>query len=151
MDQIKEEIGKGKTDRVWRNILSNAMQPVLETAKTLAPKDTGQLEDHIYLKVHKPQSRDKASKYYDGEMYMARVTAGVKREDTHYKFVVNKRGRLQTVVTNKKPVALSQEFGNSHTPSHPFLRPALELNYDKVISRLDQGLRIFIESYDRKK
>ena len=65
MDELKEEIGKGKTDRIWRNAMTYAFKPVLDKAKELAPKDTGQLADHLYLKIQKPQSRDKSSKYYD--------------------------------------------------------------------------------------
>ena len=33
MDELKEEIGKGKTDRIWRDLLKKSMQPVLDAAK----------------------------------------------------------------------------------------------------------------------
>lgn len=151
MDEIKDEVGTGRTNKIWRNILGEAMRPVLESAKQLAPRNTGQLEEHIYMKVHKPQNRDKASKYYDGEMFMARVTSGTRRETDIYRYVVNKRGKLQTVIANRKPVGVSQEFGNARTPAHPFLRPALEMNYEKVISKMGHMLRIFVESYDQRK
>ena len=75
MDTLRDEIGKTKTDRIWRNVLLYAMEPVLQDAKTYAPKDTGQLADHIYMKAHRPQMRDKASMYYDGESYIVRVTS----------------------------------------------------------------------------
>lgn len=150
MDELAEEIGKGKTDRIWRKALSSAMQPVLADAKSFAPSDTGQLRDHIYMKVHKPQSRDKASSAYQGEMYMARVTVGTKREDTKLNVILNKKGKFQTVASNLKPVPVSQEFGNNHLKNsefgtaargaHPFMRPALENNYNKVMSVLGQAL-----------
>ena len=151
LDAIKEEVGKGKTDKLWRQMLSNAARPILETAQRLAPKNTGQMAEHIYLKVHRPMARDKAGRMYAGEVYMARITASTLRDDTVYKFIVNKRNKLQTIVANKKPVPVSQEFGNAHNGAHPFLRPALEQNIDKVISLMGSQLKIWLDSYDRSK
>ena len=51
MGDLQEEIGKKKTDRLWRKIMGYAMLPVLDSAKALAPVDSGQLKDHIYMKV----------------------------------------------------------------------------------------------------
>lgn len=152
MDQIKEEIGKGKTDKVWRNMLKSAMTPVLEEAKRLAPKDTGQLAEHIYLKVHRPMARDKDGKaYQEGTVYMARVTASTLRDDTVYNLVLNKRNKFQTVAVNKKPIPVSQEFGNAKTPAHPFLLPSLRKHYGTIENIMASQLRIFIESFDRSK
>jgi hypothetical protein len=47
MDELKEEIGKGKTDSIWRKCLGYAFEPVLQDAKSFAPVDTGELEKHI--------------------------------------------------------------------------------------------------------
>lgn len=151
LDAIKEEVGKAKTDKLWRQMLSNAAKPILETAKNLAPKDTGQLAEHLYLKVHRPMARDKSGRMYAGEVYMARVTVSTLRDDTVYKFIVNKNNKLQTIVANKKPVPVSQEFGNARTPAHPFLRPALEQNIDKVTQILGSQLKLWLDSYDRSK
>lgn len=152
MDEIKEEIGKGKTDKVWRSMLKAAMTPVLEEAKRLAPHDTEQLRDHIYLKVHRPMARDKEGKaYQQGTVYMARVTASTLRDDTVYSFIVNKRNRLQTIVSNKKPVPVSQEFGNARVPPHPFLLPAMRKHQGTMENIMASQLKIFIESFDRSK
>lgn len=150
MNDLAEEIGKGKTDRIWRNAMSYAIEPVLQDAKAYAPKDTGQLAENIYSAVHKPKTRDKASASYMGEMYMARVTASPNREKDILVFKLNKNGKFQTFRTNKKPVPVSQEFGNKHLENsefgtaergaHPFLRPAMKNNIDKVISRLGQAI-----------
>jgi hypothetical protein len=150
MDELKEEIGKGKTDRIWRDTLKAAMQPVLNSAKAAAPKDSGQLADNIYLSVHRPKQRDKAGKYFDGEMYMARVSVSAIRKDTGTAFVVNKRGKLQTVRTNKKPVAVSQEFGNARVPGNPFLRVSLERNARTVAQILEDLLKLKINEIARK-
>lgn len=140
MDELAEEIGKAKTDRIWRNAMAYAMEPVLEDARSFAPKDTGQLAERIYMKVHRPMSRDKNGKYYAGETYMARVTSSPIRNESKLKTVLTKRGKFQSYWTNKRPVAISHEFGNAKTGITPFLRPALDYNKDKVISRLGQAI-----------
>lgn len=139
MDALSEEIGKGKTDRIWRNSLTQAFEPVLQAVKNKAPRDTGQLADHIYLKVHRPQSRDKGSKYYENEVWMARVTVSPRREESVKRTVLTKSGKFRDYYQNK-PVALSQEFGNASTPQQPFMRVSLESNANQVIDRLGRIL-----------
>jgi HK97 gp10 family phage protein len=140
LDALKEEIGKGKTDKIYRTAMKYAMEIVEQDAKSHAPRVTGQLQDHIYLKVHRPMARDKSGKAYAGEVYMARVTSSTLRDDTVYNLILNKRNKFQTVTSNKHPVPVSNEFGNARTPAHPFLRPALENNMDKIQSRLGWSL-----------
>jgi len=149
MDDLRQEIGNGKTDRIWRDIMSYAFEPVLQDAKIYAPKDTGQLADHIYMKVQKPQARDKASTTYQGEMYLARVTVSPIRDDSKMKTILNKRGKFQTVWVGKKPVALSQEFGNARTSPHPFLRPALQNNIENIQTRLSQAIMVQLDKWSK--
>jgi len=151
MNSLKEEIGKGKTDKIYRQAMTAAFAPVLNSAKQNAPKDTGQLAQRIYMKVHRPNQSDKKSKYYvPGEVYMARVSASPLRDDSQLHTILNKRGRFQNVWRNKRPVAVSQEFGNASTPKHPFLRPALESNVQVVISILGDKLKLAIDEMARK-
>jgi HK97 gp10 family phage protein len=140
MDELKEEIGKGKTDRIWRSSLLYAFIPVLETAKSNAPVDSGQLREHLYIKASRPTSRDKAGKYYDGEQWMVRVSLNPKREDSVQNVVLNKKGKFQNRYTNR-PVGLAEEFGTANNGGgKPFLRPALETNASRVIERLGSKL-----------
>jgi HK97 gp10 family phage protein len=151
MDEMKEEIGKGKTDRIWREALKKAFEPVLRSAQSRAPQDTGQLSKRIYMKVHRPNSSDRRSKYYEqGEIYMARVSASPLRDDSELRVVLNKRGRFQNVWGNKRPVAVSQEFGNANNKAQPFLRPALESNVSNVLAILKGSLESAIEEVARK-
>jgi len=136
MDELAEEIGKGKTDSLWRKGLKNAMQPVLMSAKEHAPKKSGQLADNIYLAVHRPRQRDKNSSSYQGEMFMARVTSSPIREDTVKSYTMGKRGILRVKYENKKPVPISQEFGNARTAAHPYLRISLETNIQNILKSL---------------
>lgn len=149
MDDLRQEIGNGKTDRIWRDIMSYAFEPVLQDAKIYAPKDTGQLADHIYMKVQKPQARDKASTTYQGEMYLARVTVSPIRDDSKMKTILNKRGKFQTVWVGKRPVGLSQEFGNAQTSPHPFLRPALQNNIENIQTRLSQAIMVQLDKWSK--
>ena len=116
MDGLAEEIGKGKTDAIYRKAMAYAFDPVLQMAKDLAPMDTGQLKEHMYLKVQRPQARDKASKYYEGEVWMARVTLSPKREDSVAHTVLNRKGKFQTYYTNK-PVVYRKNLAMP-TPAH---------------------------------
>jgi HK97 gp10 family phage protein len=155
MDALKEEVGKGKTDRIWRDAMKRAFTPVLNAAKQNAPKDTGQLAERIYMKVHRPNQGDKGSKYYEqGEIYMARVSASPLRDTSqlHFQTRTSKKGKvyLQTIWKGKRPVAVSQEFGNASTPQHPFLRPALEANTKLVTDILADSLKIAIDEIARK-
>lgn len=139
MADLQEEIGKKKTDRLWRKVLGQAMLPVLETAKALAPVDSGQLKEHIYMKVQKPMARDKASMSYKGEGIIARVTVGPKRQESKQIGVVVKRGKQKTLY-NHRPVALAHEFGTAEIAPKPFMRPALSTNVDNVIQRLGDAI-----------
>lgn len=139
MDELAEEIGKGKTDRIWKKAMGYAFAPVLETAKSRAPYDSGQLQDHIYMKVQRPQARDKASATYRGETFIARVTSGAKRKDTVEHTTITKNGKEKKYYTNR-PVALAAEFGTADTPAKPYLRPALEANLSKIQERLGKAI-----------
>jgi HK97 gp10 family phage protein len=139
MDELAEEIGKGKTDRIWRKAMAYAFIPVVRDAETNAPQNTGQLEQHVYMKVQRPQARDRASASYRGETFIARVTAGPKRENSIEHTVITKKGK-ERVWHENPPVAISQEFGNAVTPARPFLRPALERNISNVMERLGKAI-----------
>ena len=136
MDALAEEIGKGKTDAIWRKALSTAMEPVLRAALSNAPVESGQLKAHVYSKAHRPQGRDKKASSYAGEIFMARVTAGPKREGSAV--LMNKKGNF---FEKHRPVALAAEFGNARNKNRkPFLRPALESNYQNVIDLLGRAI-----------
>lgn len=155
MAELKEEIGKSKTDRIWREAMKAAFQPVLEAAKRNAPKDTGELSNRIYMKVHRPNRSDKQSKYHEpGETYMARVSVSPLRSDSqlHYQTRTSKKGKvyLQSVWRNKKPVGVSQEFGNARVPAQPFMLPALRQSSNLVAAILNDRLKLAIEEVARK-
>ena len=139
MDDLAQEVGKGKTDRIWKKAMAYAIAPVFSAARQRAPVDSGQLQDHIYMKVQRPQSRDKASASYKGEIFLARVTVSPKRDDSTKHTTITRKGKERVTYTNR-PVALAQEFGTAEDAPQPFLRPALENNISNVVDRLGKAV-----------
>lgn len=129
MDDLADEVGQRKVDRIWTGAMRKAMQPVLDAARAQVPRHFGYLMDALYLRAHKPRSRDKQSQSYQGEAIMARVSIANERPDSVRSFTVDKKGKLRSYINfrgSNKPVALAMEFGTATTPAHPFLRMALE-------------------------
>jgi HK97 gp10 family phage protein len=129
MDDLADEVGQRKVDRIWTSAMRKAMQPVLDAAKAQAPKNTEGLMNALYVKAHKPRARDKQSASYQGESIMARVSIANERPESVRKYIVNKKGKLQSSIQfqgSNKPVALAMEFGTAKVAPHPFLRLALE-------------------------
>ena len=123
------------------------MEPVLNDAKTFAPHRTDQLKDHIYMKAHRPTMFDRASKFYQGESYLVRVTSSPIREDSYLHTTLTKKGKFQTRWKGLKPVGVSQEYGNKRVPQYQgqgYMKPALQYNLEKVKTRLGQALMIQI-------
>lgn len=157
LNEYKEEIGKQKTDRIWRNMVAKAAQPILEAVKQEAPHDTFQLRDRIYLKVRRAKQRDKSGKFYAGEEYMARILASPLRDDTTKHRVLSKRKNKRgeniwtTVWRGKKPVAVSQEFGNARVPATFFMRNGLKRSQKMAVDIMTGLLKITISELARKR
>ena len=137
MDELALEIGQAKTDRIWKKALGYAMSPVLAQVKASAPRNSGQLAEHIYMKTQRPTSRDKASSSYRGEVFMCRVTSGPKRMQDIESTTIGKGGK-ERVYRKIKPVGLAMEFGTAEIAARPFIRPALASNVTTVVDRLGQ-------------
>lgn len=109
-----------------------AMEVVYNQAEANAPYDEKSagpihLRDTIRLDARIPNSKDLQSAY------------------------VNETDAAIAVVSAKKSaVSLSQEFGNAHTPMHPFLRPALDRNSEEVVRILGRQLAMIIPAYAQK-
>lgn len=140
MDELRDEIGKAKTDRIYRQAMTYAFEPVLQDAKIYAPYSTGQLEKHIYMKAHRPMMFDRGSKFYQGESYLVRVTSSPIRDESYLHTTLNVKGKFQTRWKNIRPVPISQEKGNKRTPKHEYLKPALDNNIENVKNRLGEAL-----------
>ena len=152
LDALREAFGDRKVDRLAKKALEAAMAPVLNTAIANAPKDTGELSEHIYLRVKKPTSVDKASKYYQGEAVFARVTSSAVRSTSVkvYGLRKSKSGYKERFshYRNTRPVPVSQEYGNKRTPKHSYIREALRSNSTTVIESFESELKQLIENLE---
>lgn len=107
-----------------------AFKPVLETAKRLVPRDTGDLAEAIKLSVKKPGSGD------------AVVVVGLRI------------GRGKISAPGKLPPSARWHFielGTVKLAAHPFLRPALDGNATAVLEQLKVELVKSIEKVRRKR
>jgi HK97 gp10 family phage protein len=126
-----------RTDLVLRNTMTKAVKRAMEpiaTAVLTAPipydeKNTKHihLRDTLRLDARVPNARDKDSA------------------------MINQTDAVIGVVSVKKSaVSLSQEFGNARVPGQPYLRQALEKNYQQAINILASELGDLIPAYAAK-
>lgn len=132
-DKILDQMGKefGYTDVNKRTLvpaLKKAMMITLPTAKSLARRNTGEMQQSIEVISKRPTDKDKQSKYIsDADAAIAMIS--VKASD----------------------VSLSEEFGTAKKAGKPFIRPALELNQTNLINTLAEELTKLIEKYQARK
>jgi len=132
--QMGEDLCYGKTaSRVLIPAVKAAIQPVLETARQLAPYDetnstSKHLRDTLKITVRVPTPRDQKSMYVDkNDIVMG----------------------LVSVRTDKR--GISQEFGNAAVAAQPYLRPALQSTQTRVIAILSSFLTYKLDQYKSKK
>jgi len=132
--EMGEDLCYGKTaSKVLLPAIRNAMQPVLQVSRQLAPYDeknstTPHLRDTIKLSARVPNSRDQRSIYSEPND----IAIGIVSART------DKRG-------------ISQEFGNKSVAAQPYLRPALESTAPRVINILGSFLAYKLQQYKSKK
>lgn len=115
--------------RMLRNAVEKSLEPVLASVIADAPYDEENLGP-IHL-------RD-----------TAKATARVPTPSDRKSHFVNESDAVIGIVSVKKSaVSLSQEFGNAHTPPHPFLRVSLAKNADRVVDILKTELSTGIAEY----
>lgn len=138
LEQVLIEMGEdlcyGKTaSKVLIPAVKAAMQPVLQSARQLAPYDetnntSTHLRDTLRLTVRTPRPSDQRSMYIE----KSDIVMG-----------------LVSVKTDKR--GISQEFGNAAVTGQPYLRPALQSQADRVISVLGAFLTYKLNQYKSKK
>jgi HK97 gp10 family phage protein len=105
-----------------------AFQPVLDDARNLVPVDTGELRDSLKLSSKRPRSGD--------TVVVVGLRVGAGRGDG-----------------TKVPPARRWhwiELGTAKLPAHPFARPALDRNADRVLELLKEELVKGIQRAVRK-
>jgi len=179
--QLESEIGdKQARSKVLLPAIKEAMQPVLNMAKMLAPNDTGMLKNTLTIVGRRPTNRDRKSKYITSkDSVIAMVTTKNIPKKLKNKFSQSHAGLIsdyanatkgsefkniagQKLRTAKRNFyenhgipydarAVANEFGTGKMGANPFMRVSLESQAMKVTNLLGQILKQKIEQYRSKK
>lgn len=148
--QITNDFGIKDASNIMRNAVRRSMKPVLETAKSLAPKDTGALAASLQIETRKPTRKDKGSKYiYPGDVVIGAVTTASGKQLAKRSFKNLQTGKKQKGIESDAR-ATAMEFGTAKTPHKSYLRPALERNSSIAASNLGESLKIALDKYKAK-
>jgi HK97 gp10 family phage protein len=133
------ELGNPGTRRaVGRRVLRRAAQPLVDTARALAPRDTGALVGSIVASTR--IAGGDAARQAFGRVLQAggsRAEAGQAMRDI-------RRASASLVELyvgpGRHPQAITQEFGTSFHPPQPFMRPAWDQTQRPMIEDIKREL-----------
>lgn len=108
IDAALSELKLSQRRGAARRVITDALQPVVETAKRMAPVDDGYLRDSIVVSTNVTKAARSA-----------RIKDGV----TVFAGTANRN-------------AVPREFGTVRSAAHPFLRPAWEQNKGRVLDSI---------------
>jgi hypothetical protein len=165
--ELENEIGDKKAQgKVLIPAVREALKPVLEQAKSMAPIDTGALSNTLIIETRRPTKRDRRSKYVSAtDTVIGAITTKAFPKKIRTKFYQENASLYQS---DKKEFrrkfkkltkemnypydarAITQEFGSSRNPAHPYLRPALEGQSQATVNRLSEILARRIEQFKAK-
>ena len=163
MKEIQRDFSEQDAKKILNKASYQAMEPVLTTARNLAPKDTGNLASTLKIFSRRPTSKDKKSKYVsqnDTVISMVTTKAFPKklRKQFHEKYGDLYRTNRKAFAKAKREFyeshgsfydarAIVNEFGTAKRPAKPYLRPALESNMQRVVNSLKDNFKIVLEKY----
>ena len=116
----------GKNGGLVRTALMGAALPVLRTAQSMVPRDTGALHDAI---TRSRQKNVDPELHANEAIDVGLFSRGKGKRVFHGEFV---------------------EFGTSRMPARPFLRPALESNINESVGLFRKKLAMGIERVAKK-
>lgn len=164
-EKLVEEIGDKKaTSKVLVPAVREAMKPVLASAQSNAPVDTSALKLSLIIEARRPTKRDRRSKYITKtDTVIASVTTASGKKlaaMSQGKGLLRTRKKLMNMGSTAEQAAaftgfkndaraMSQEFGSSRNPAHPYLRPALENMAQQTINNLGKILGKKITDFKR--
>ena len=164
-ENLALEIGDKKaTSKVLVPAVRQAMKPVLSRAQSNAPADTNALKLSLIVEARRPTKRDRRSKYItDTDTVIASVTTASGKKlaaMSEGRGLIQARKRLIKMGATAEQAkafmgfksdarAMSQEFGSSRNPAHPYLRPALESMAQETINNLGHILGKKIDEFKR--
>jgi len=155
-EDLENEIGDKKArSKVLIPSVREAMKPVLNMAKSFAPKDTGLLERTLTIVARRPSNKDKKSKYINRtDSVIAIVTTKPIPKKLKQQAYGMTRSEKKKLYASKNSIydarAIAQEFGTANMAAKPYMRVSLESQSTQVASRLGEILKQKIEKYRAK-
>lgn len=155
-EDLENEIGDKKArSKVLIPSVREAMKPVLNMAKSLAPKDTGLLERTLTIVARRPSNKDKKSKYINRtDSVIAIVTTKPIPKKLKQQAYGMTRSEKKKLYASKNSIydarAIAQEFGTANMPANPYMRVSLESQSAMIATRLGEILKQKIEKYRSK-
>lgn len=122
LDEALGELTKATARNVLRRVGLKALQPVADTARSLAPVDDGHLRDSIGVGTR--LTRRQAA------LHRKALRSGTSQSSFWEGFAG--AGGL--------PQAITQEFGTVSHPPQPFMRPAYDANKNQMLEIVKRDL-----------
>lgn len=158
--ELSNDFGPKDQNNILRSGVRQAMNPVLATARTLVPVDTGALHASLQLEVRKPTQKDRRSKYITAtDVVIGAVTTAPSKKLAQKSYKHAKTGKKVTGIKSDGRANFMEygfdhyavrEMGSAAVPAQPFMRPALESNSQTVVDSLASHLRNAITKYKAK-
>jgi HK97 gp10 family phage protein len=151
-DEMANELGPKDSQRILNKAVRTSMIPVLNSARQLAPVDTGALRASLQIEVRKPNRKDKRSKYVsenDTVIGLVTTAPASKLAKTKFKNMRTESKFMQIGIASDAR-AVANEFGTAKMPAQPFMRPALESNAQNVVNSLSVNIATALRKYKSK-
>lgn len=157
VDEMVREFGHEDSQKTLRTAVRQAMRPVLQTAKILAPVDTGALVAGLQVEARKPTNKDRRSKYVNKtDFVLGLVTTKAFPQSLKRKFkeatgkdYYKEKTAFQKYVKEQLRYydarAIANEYGTANMSAKPFMRPALESQSQSVVDSLNNALKRALE------
>lgn len=127
LDRALAELKTATAKRLTTKVLKDAGQPIADHASAIATNRTGVLAASFGVGTQLTRRQAKANrKESDVEVYVG-------------------SGRAKNVRAAGPVQGITEEFGTSHNPAHPALRPAWDGGQRKALDDIAEGLAVNID------
>lgn len=171
LNELNSDFGEKDSKSILNRAVRESMKPVLAQAKSLAPKDTGELALNLRIEARKPTRKDKRSKYITetdtviGAVTTKPIPKKLLRQ-ANEEFGKGKEARAKKrkffsakgYIYDMRAAAMEygfkhyiqKELGTAKIPAQPFMRPALEGQSPNVVETLAENIKNAITKYKAK-
>jgi HK97 gp10 family phage protein len=152
---LSNDFGTKDQKNILKRGIAEALKPVLNTAKSLVPADTGALRASLRVQAKKPSRRDRNSKYVSptdtviGTVTTAPSNKFVRVYDMEASYKA-KKDKYKKVKAPNDARHIAMEFGTANVSAKPYLRPALESQSSTVVNDLSDHLKTALNKYKAK-